>query len=239
MNKTTFFFIVLLLFVNCSQKNDVLSKENKRIYEFSWCSYNEGHNAQDLNNELISYLGFVRNLKDKHGLFKETRYLNPTFTQDKYDFSWLDIFENELEKKAFYQFAENSEIYKNWNSSKEEVITCDPKLQTFYETELAEKYKFSDGDLIYVGFCKLKEGFETSYVIPNLKQNPLYFEKPYNEAILIPSFNKIDFDFLIYLETAFVLNNFNLLMSSEISNECEVYEKFSGNSLSFDTYIID
>ena len=43
--------------------------QDKKIYEFSWCSYKDGFKAQDLNNELISYLGFLKNLK-------ELKYLN-------------------------------------------------------------------------------------------------------------------------------------------------------------------
>ena len=86
--------LFLLILSGCSQQNENISMQDKKIYEFSWCSYKDGFKAQDLNNELISYLGFLKNLKDQHGLYKETKYLDPSFKQKKYDFSWLDIFEN-------------------------------------------------------------------------------------------------------------------------------------------------
>ena len=96
MKPIVFVCLFVLILFGCSQQNKNISMQDKKIYEFSWCSYKEGFQAQDLNNELISYLGFLKNLKDQHGLYKETKYLNPSFIQKKYDFSWLDIFENEL-----------------------------------------------------------------------------------------------------------------------------------------------
>ena len=213
--------------------------QDKKIYEFSWCSYKDGFKAQDLNNELISYLGFLKNLKDQQGLYKETKYLDPSFKQKKYDFSWLDIFENELEKKAFYEFAENSEIHKNWLSSKDEIIICDTQKQTFYETEITNNYDFLDGDQTYVGFCQLKDGFDLDYLISEIRKNSIFLDKPYNQVALIPDFNMIDFNFLIYLETNFVMNDLNLIKKNGLDNACEEYENYSANSLLFNTYTID
>ena len=229
----------LLVIYGCSQQDESKHMQDKRIYEFSWCSYNGEYKAKDLNNELISYLGFLTNLKDQNGLNKETKYLNPSFTQNRYDFSWLDIFQNELEKKAFYEFSENSEIHKNWLSSKEEIITCDSQKQTFYETKIVQNYSSSDGDQTYIGFCKLKDGFELGYIINKLKKNSIFIDKPYNQVVLIPNFNIIDFNLLIYLESDFVLSDLNLIRKGGIENACEVYENYSANSLLFDTYIID
>ena len=67
----------------------------------------------------------------------------------------------------------------------------------------------------------------------------LFFDKPYNQVVLIPNFNIIDFNLLIYLESDFVLNDLNLIRKGSIENACEVYENYSANSLLFDTYIID
>jgi hypothetical protein len=213
--------------------------QDKKIYEFSWCSYKDGFKAQDLNNELISYLGFLGNLKDQHGLYKVTKYLDPSFNQQKYDFSWLDIFENELEKKAFYEFAKKSEIHKNWLSSKDEIIVCDSQKQTFYETRIVDDYEFQDGDQTYLGFCKLKDGFEFNYLMPQIRSNPIFVDRPYNLAFLIPDFEMIDFNFLVYLETNLVTNELDLIQKNKLDNACKEYENFSANSLLFNTYIID
>ena len=239
MKPIVFVCLFLLSFFSCSQQNENISMQDKKIYEFSWCSYKNGFKAQDLNNELISYLGFLTNLKDQYGLYKETRYLNPTFNQKKYDFSWLDIFENELEKNAFYKFAEKSEIYKNWLSSKDEIIICDTQKQTFYETKVTHNYDFLDGDQTYVGFCKLKDGFDWNYLMSEIRRNPIFVDKPYNQVILTPDFKMIDFNFLIYLETNFVINDLNLIKRNGLENACEEYENYPRNSLLFNTYIID
>ena len=239
MKPIVVFCLFLLILSGCSQQNENISKQDKKIYEFSWCSYKEGFKAQDLNNELISYLGFLKNLEDQHGLYKETKYLDPSFKQKKYDFSWLDIFENELEKKAFYEFAKNSEIHKNWLSSKDEIITCDTQKQTFYETKITNNYDFLDGDQTYVGFCQLKDGFDLDYFISEIKRNSTFMDKPYNQVVLIPDFNIIDFNLLIYLETNFVMNDLNLIKKNGLDNACEEYENYSANSLLFNTYTID
>ena len=231
--------LFLFFLYGCSQQNEKSSMLDKKIYEFSWCSYKDGFKAQDLNNELISYLGFLKNLKDQHGLYKETKYLDPSFKQKKYDFSWLDIFENELEKNAFYEFAENSEIYKNWLSSKDEIIVCDSQKQSFYETQVVNDYEFLDGDQTYIGFCRLKDGFDMNYLISDMRSNSIFVDRPYNQAVLTPDFNFIDFNFLIFLETNFVVNELNLLRKNGLENACEEYENYSTNSLLFDTYIID
>ena len=239
MKPIVVFCLFLLILSGCSQQSENISKQDKKIYEFSWCSYKDGFKAQDLNNELISYLGFLKNLEDQHGLYKETKYLDPSFKQKKYDFSWLDIFENELEKKAFYEFAENSEIHKNWLSSKDEIIICDTQKQTFYETEIKDNYDFLDGDQTYVGFCQLKDGFDLDYLISEIRKNSIFLDKPYNQVALIPDFNMIDFNFLIYLETNFVMNDLNLIKKNGLDNACEEYENYSANSLLFNTYNID
>ena len=239
MKKLVVFCSALFIFFGCSQQNENVSMEGKKIYEFSWCSYKEGFKAQDLNNELISYLGFLKNLKDQHGLNIENKYLNPSFKQKKYDFSWLDIFENELEKKAFYEFAEFSEIYKNWLSSKDEIIICDTQKQTFYETKIVKGYELSDGDQTYIGFCKLKDGFDFGYVMSKIKNNSIFADRPYNQAVLTPDFNKKDFNLLIYLETNLVLNDLDLIRRNGLDNACEEYENYPRNSLLFNTYIID
>tara|TARA_A200000159_G_C7308225_1_gene333326 strand:+ start:523 stop:1242 length:720 start_codon:yes stop_codon:yes gene_type:complete len=239
MKPIVVFCLFLLILSGCSQQNENISKQDKKIYEFSWCSYKEGFKAQDLNNELISYLGFLKNLEDQHGLYKETKYLDPSFKQKKYDFSWLDIFENELEKKAFYEFAKNSEIHKNWLSSKDEIIICDTQKQTFYETKITNNYDFLDGDQTYVGFCQLKDGFDLDYFISEIKRNSTFMDKPYNQVVLIPDFNIIDFNLLIYLETNFVMNDLNLIKKNGLDNACEEYENYSANSLLFNTYTID
>jgi hypothetical protein len=239
MKPVVVFCLVLSILFGCSQQNANISKHDKKIYEFSWCTYKDGFKAQDLNNELISYLGFLKNLKTQHGLHKETKYLDPSFKQKKYDFSWLDIFENELEKKAFYDFAENSEIHKNWLSSKDEIIVCDSQKQTFHETIIVNDYDFLDGDQTYVGFCKLKDGFDLNYLMPELRKNSIFVDRPYNQAVLIPDFNMMDFNFLIFLETNFVMNDLNLVRKNGLENACEEYENYSANSLLFNTYIID
>ena len=239
MKPIVVFCLFLLILSGCSQQNENISKQDKKIYEFSWCSYKEGFKAQDLNNELISYLGFLKNLEDQHGLYKETKYLDPSFKQKKYDFSWLDVFENELEKKAFYEFAKNSEIHKNWLSSKDEIIICDTQKQTFYETKITNNYDFLDGDQTYVGFCQLKDGFDLDYFISEIKRNSTFMDKPYNQVVLIPDFNIIDFNLLIYLETNFVMNDLNLIKKNGLDNACEEYENYSSNSLLFNTYTID
>ena len=239
MKPIVVFCLFLLILSGCSRQNENISMQDKKIYEFSWCSYKDGFKAQDLNNELISYLGFLKNLKDQHGLYKETKYLDPSFKQKKYDFSWLDIFENELEKKAFYEFAENSEIHKNWLSSKDEIIICDTQKQTFYETKITNNYDFLDGDQTYVGFCQLKDGFDLDYLISEIRKNSIFLDKPYNQVVLIPDFNMIDFNFLIYLETNFVMNDLNLIKKNGLDNACEEYENYSANSLLFNTYTID
>ena len=239
MKSILVFCLFLIILFGCSQQNENISMQGKKIYEFSWCSYSEGFKAQDLNNELISYLGFLKNLKDQYGLYKETKYLNPSFDQKKYDFSWLDIFENELERKAFYEFAEKSEIYKNWLSSKDEIIICDTQKQTFYETIVTNNYDFSDGDQTYVGFCKLKDGFDWNYLMSEIRRNSIFVDKPYNQVILTPDFNMIDFNFLVYLETNFVINDLNLIKRNGLENACEEYENYPRNSLLFYTYTID
>ena len=239
MKPIVVFCLFLLILFGCSQQNENISMQDKKIYEFSWCSYKEGFKAQDLNNELISYLGFLKNLKDKHGLYKETKYLDPSFKQKKYDFSWLDIFKNELEKKAFYEFAENSEIHKNWLSSRDEIIVCDSQKQSFFEIKVVNDYEFLDGDQTYVSFCKLKDGFDLNYLMPEIGSNSIFVDRPYNQAVLTPDFNIIDFNFLIFLETNFAVNELNLLRKNGLENACEEYENYSTNSLLFDTYIID
>ena len=239
MKPVVVFCLVLSTLFGCSQQNANTSMLDKKIYEFSWCTYKDGFKAQDLNNELISYLGFLKNLKTQHGLHKETKYLDPSFKQKKYDFSWLDIFENELEKKAFYEFAENSEIHKNWLSSKDEIIICDSQKQTFYETIIVNDYDFLDGDQTYVGFCKLKDGFDLNYLMPEIRENSIFVDRPYNQAVLIPDFNVMDFNFLIFIETNFVVNDLNLIRKNGLENACEEYENYSTNSLLFNTYIID
>ena len=239
MKPVVVFCLVLSILFGCSQQNANISKHDKKIYEFSWCTYKDGFKAQDLNNELISYLGFLKNLKTQHGLHKETKYLDPSFKQKKYDFSWLDIFENELEKKAFYEFAENSDRHKNWLSSKDEIIICDSQKQTFYETIIVNDYDFLDGDQTYVGFCKLKDGFDLNYLMPELRKNSIFVDRPYNQAVLIPDFNMMDFNFLIFLETNFVMNDLNLVRKNGLENACEEYENYSANSLLFNTYTID
>ena len=112
MKPVVVFCLVLSILFGCSQQNANISKHDKKIYEFSWCTYKDGFKAQDLNNELISYLGFLKNLKTQHGLHKETKYLDPSFKQKKYDFSWLDIFENELEKKHFMSLLKTLKYIK-------------------------------------------------------------------------------------------------------------------------------
>ena len=69
-----------------------------------------------------------------------------------------DAFNNLLMAKGLN--PKNSEIHKNWLSSKDEIIVCDSQKQTFYETKIMDDYKFLDGDQTYIGFCKLKDGFE-------------------------------------------------------------------------------
>ena len=65
MKKIIFLCMISIFYIGCSQVEDN-SIENKKIYEFSWCSYNTSYNAQDLNTELISYIGFINNLKEKN-----------------------------------------------------------------------------------------------------------------------------------------------------------------------------
>ena len=67
MKSIVVFCLFLLILSGCSQHNESISMQDKKIYEFSWCSYKDGFKAQDLNNEFISYLGFLKNLKDQHG----------------------------------------------------------------------------------------------------------------------------------------------------------------------------
>ena len=64
-------------------------------------------------------------------------------------------------------------------------------------------------------------------------------DKHYNQAVLTPDFNMIDFNFLIYLETNFVMDDLNLLKKNGLDNACEEYENYSANSLLFNTYTID
>ena len=90
MKSIIVFCLFLLILSGCSQQNENISKQDKKIYEFSWCSYKDGFKAQDLNNELISYLGFLKNLEDQHGLYKETKYLDPSFNQKNMIFlGWI------------------------------------------------------------------------------------------------------------------------------------------------------
>ena len=238
MKKIIFVWMIPIFFIGCSQIEDY-SKENKKIYEFSWCSYNSSYNAQDLNTELISYIGFINNLREKNKLKKETRYLNPIFKQEKFDFLWLDIFENSLTQDAFIEIISNSEVYKNWLSSKDEIILCDGNKQTFYEIKLKRAFLLQDGHPSYVGFCKLREGFEIDYLVDKLKDNKGFLDRPFNSTMLIPTFKQLDFDFLILLETDIRLKDFDFLEDGGIKSACKQYDNFSSNSLSFDTYILD
>ena len=52
MKKIIVFCLALFIFFGCSQKNENVSMEDKKIYEFSWCSYKDSFKPQDLNNEL-------------------------------------------------------------------------------------------------------------------------------------------------------------------------------------------
>ncbi len=239
MKPIVFFCLFLIFLIGCSQQNENLSLQDKKIYEFSWCSYKEGFDPQDLNKELISYIGFIKNLNNQNGLHKETRYLNPSFKQNRYDFSWLDIFESELENKAFYEFSKNSEIYKNWLSSKDEIVNCDSIKQVFSEIRIVNDYKLLDGNQTYISFCKLRDGFEISYLIPEIRSNSVFNDRAYNLAILVPNFKITDFDFLIHLETNFLFNGLDLIQKSGLDNACEEYENYPANSLLFNTYIID
>ena len=75
---------------------------------------------------------------------------------------------------------------------------------------------------------------------PNLiRKNSIFLDKPYNQVALIPDFNMIDFNFLIYLETNFVMNDLNLIKKNGLDNACEEYENYSANSLLFNIYNID
>ena len=124
-------------------------------------------------------------------------------------------------------------------SSKDEIIVCDSQKQTFYETKVVNDYDFLDGDQTYVGFCKLKDGFDLSYLLSEIERNSIFVDRPYNQVVLSPNFNIIDFNFLVYLETNFVMNNLNLIKKNRLENACEEYENYSSNSLLFNTYIID
>lgn len=238
MKKVIFLWMIPIFYIGCSQVEDN-SIENKKIYEFSWCSYNTSYNAQDLNTELISYIGFINNLKEKNKLKKETKYLNPIFKQEKYDFLWLDVFENSLTQDAFIEITKSSEVYKNWLSSKDEIILCDGNKQTFYEIKLNRGFLLQDGNPSYIGFCKLKEGFEIDYLVDQLRENKVFLNRPFNNIMLIPTFKQSDFDLLILLETDIRLKDFDFLEAGGIKSACKQYDNFSSNSLSFDTYILD
>ena len=77
------------------------------------------------------------------------------------------------------------------------------------------------------------------YLISEIKKNSIFLDKPYNQVALIPDFNMKDFNFLIYLETNFVMNDLNLIKKNGLDNACEEYENYSANSLLFNTYTID
>ena len=124
-------------------------------------------------------------------------------------------------------------------SSKDEIISCDTQKQTFYETKIVNNYDFLDGDQTYVGFCKLKDGFDLNYLMSEIRNNSIFVDRPYNQAVFTPDFNILDFNFLIYLETNFVVNDLNLIRKNGLETACEEYENYSSNSLLFDTYIID
>ena len=77
------------------------------------------------------------------------------------------------------------------------------------------------------------------YLISEIRKNSIFLDKPYNQVALIPDFNMKDLNFLIYLETKFVMNDLNLVRKNGLENACEEYENYSANSLLFNTYIID
>ena len=86
---------------------------------------------------------------------------------------------------------------------RDEIIICDTQKQTFYEIKITNNYDFLDGDQTYVGFCQLKDGFDLNYLISEIKRKSIFIDKPYNQVILTPDFNIIDFNFLIYLKGFF------------------------------------
>ncbi len=238
--KTKFLLpFVFLFFLSCSYFEDGSEASQERVYEFSWCSYEEGFQVQDLNNELIAFIGFLKNLKEINDLNVIIKYLNPALENEYYDFTWLDIFENDLERNAYYDFADNSEIFKNWLSSKDEIITCDTQRQSFYEKYSSKNYLPSDGDQTYVGFCKLKDGYELNSFLEGIKEKKIFREKTYNKVILLPKFDTNDFDFLIFLETNFFSKDLNLIKQIEIQNACKEIKDFPTNSLLFSTYVVD
>ena len=239
MKKVICISILFSLLIGCSGEEDIGSYQNKKIYEFSWCSYNENYKPQDLNNELISYIGFLNNLESRNGLKKETKYLNPYEKFDGYDFIWLDIYENELQKNAFSEFSINSEVFNNWLISKKEIIDCDENKQRFYEINVNSDYSFSDGDQTYIGFCKIKDGFDLNYLQERIKNSSLFSEKLYNRNLLIPLSKNMDFDFVILVETDFFSKDLNIIKENKFINHCEEYKNFASNSLLFNTYLID
>ena len=55
MKSIVVFCLFLLILSGCSQQSENISKQDKKIYEFSWCSYKDGFKAQDLNNDCLLY----------------------------------------------------------------------------------------------------------------------------------------------------------------------------------------
>ena len=44
---------------------------------------------------------------------------------------------------------------------------------------------FSDGDQTYMGFCKLKDGFDLSFVMSEIRSNSIFADRPYNQEFLL------------------------------------------------------
>ena len=88
MKSIVFLCLFLLILSGCSQHNENISMQDKKIYEFSWCSYRDGFKAQDLNNELISYLGFLKNCSllignSSSGMIESTYFQTPVINIGK------------------------------------------------------------------------------------------------------------------------------------------------------------
>ena len=238
--KTLSFLSFLSLFIlSCDFKGGDLIIQDNEVYEFSWCSYKESKTPAELNQELITYLGHLNNLDLKHSLGISTRYLKPIFTIKSYDFLWLDIYKNNLEKDAFKDLSLNSELYLNWISSKEQLLECDPKKQSFYKVNIIENYNIADSNQTYISYCKLKDNFNLLDEIKILRDLKIISNSKNNFYILLPKFSNIDFDFLFISESNLLDKEKNILKSANLEKKCLLNDNYMNNNLIYDTFLID
>lgn len=228
-----------LFILSCDFKDDDLIIKDNEVYEFSWCSYKESKTPAELNKELITYLGYLNNLDLKHSLEVSTRYLKPIFKIKSYDFLWLDVYKNNLEKNAFKDLSLNSELYLNWLSSKEQLLECDPKKQSYYKVNIKENFNIADNDQTYISYCKLKDGLNLLDEIKILRDLKIKTNGINNFYILVPKFSNIDFDFLFISESDLLVKEKNILKSANIEKKCLLNENYMNNKLIFDTFLID